>query len=113
MAEQKAAEVIATFGECPRCKGKRRMMETLGNELKEEGLIGKDLTVSLSEVGGTVIDPRQLSKLLVGGTMPGAFAAQDVCLDCGKVYTVRIVRRQVPTSTIVASGQMQKPPGVS
>lgn len=100
MTEQKAVEVIATFDKCPHCKGTRRMMETLGNELKEKGLLRKELNVGLAEVGGPIFDPERASKLVVGGTVPGMFALQDICLDCGRPYTVRIERKQVKLGLI-------------
>lgn len=112
MTEQNVAEVVALFDKCPYCGAKERMMETLGNELKEKGLIGEDRTVSLSEIGGPIFDPAKLGKLLVGSTVPAMYAAQDICLGCGRMHTVRIVKRQVPTTAVIAPGQAQSP-GVS
>lgn len=106
MTEQKAVEVIATFDECYHCGSKRRMMETLGNELKEKGLLRKDLNVGLVEIGGPILDPNRSSKLVVGGTVPGMYALQDICLGCGRPYIVRIEKKQVRLDMIPPKAPM-------
>jgi len=103
-------ELLAQFDCCPKCGDTRRMMETLGNELKEKGMIGDDLPVGLDEIGGPILDPRVADKVLIGGTTSGMFALRDVCLGCGEVYVVRIARKEVILRTGPLPGGPTKAP---
>lgn len=106
--DQEQVEVIARFGKCPWCGSNRRMMGELGEELKEQGLIGKDMEVGLHEVGGPLIDPRM--QMLSQSLRPGMFALRDICIGCGRTITVKIEKK---LTTIGMAPFGQQPPGVT
>lgn len=93
--QKQVVETLAEFKKCPRCGSTARMMETLGKEMKEQGLIGEDLDVGLNEMGGPLVDPRKANQMLSMSTRPGHFAMRDVCLSCGEIYVVKITRKPV------------------
>lgn len=117
--EQGGAEVLAVFDSCPgivirdevlsRCGSTRRMMGSLGDEMKKNGELEEEMNVGIHELGGPIIDPRKIPQMLATSLRPAMYALRDVCLDCGEVYTIRIERRVVPVNVAIAqAGQQQR-----
>lgn len=101
-------EVISEFRHCPRCGSTRRMMEELGKEMKEEGLVAENMDVCLDELGGPAVSPDASKKLLGQTIKPGMFALRDICIDCGELYVVKIMRKPVLVSNIPVAPFMRR-----
>lgn len=104
-ANEEKAETIAEYKSCPWCGSTDRMMGKLGKELKEQGLVGEDLKMGTTEVGGTVVDPRK--QMLSASLRPGMFALRDICIGCGREITVRIEKKLVRVSLGIVPSQKQ------
>ena len=104
-------QIIAEFDCCPQCGSTRRLAEEVAEEQREKGMMGKGLKYGLHQLGGPILDPRRVNKMLVGTKVPTATALLDVCLDCGNVYAVRLERGEVPLKGIIAQPG-QPPPGI-
>ena len=100
-------QIIAEFEKCPNCGSTRRLAEEVAVEQREKGMMGKGLKYGLHQLGGPILDPRRVNKMLVGTKIPTVTALLDVCLDCGTIYAVRLERGEVPLGAVVA----QPPPG--
>lgn len=93
--EKLRVEVIKRFDKCPDCGSTDRMMDRLGKEMKEQGLISEDMEVGLVEVGGPLVDPTKVGQMLTVSVRPGIFALRDICIGCGRQVTVKIERKMV------------------
>lgn len=102
--EKLQVEVIKRFEKCPDCGSTERMMGKLGDELKEQGLIGKDMEVGLIEVGGPIIDPTKTGQMLTKSIRPGMFALRDICIGCGRQVTVKIEKKMVEVNLQMIAG---------
>ncbi len=106
--DQTKPEVIVRFAKCPWCGSTDRMMGRLGKEMKEQGQVDEGMDIGLVEIGGPIIDPRKVSQMLSESIRPGMYALQDICVGCGRQFTVKIERRlmRVGMSTTPMTGKI-------
>jgi hypothetical protein len=109
--------IIAEFDRCPNCGSSEKLMESIADEQRKKGLIGKDVKYGLHELGGPVLDGRMVGKLLIGSKVPEAYCLLDCCLACGTIYATRITRGELPAYSRRKPGKglppFQMPPGIS
>jgi hypothetical protein len=94
--DKQKPRIIAEFSKCPVCGSTKRFAESIAAEQREKGLMGDDLPAGVWEFAGPIFDPRVVTKMLVGSTVPGIQAVIDICLDCGAVYAIRLIRLELP-----------------
>ena len=80
------------FKQCPNCGSDQRFMEQLGQELKDRKLAGEETNIYFSQASGTLMDGRKAAFMPIGIMLPGFQVATDICMDCGTIYAVRMVR---------------------
>ena len=97
-------EVIARYAKCPWCGSTDFMMQRLGKELKESGLIGENMDVGIQEVGGPIIDPSKAGQMLAVSMRPAMYALRDVCIGCGRDVTIKIEKRLVKIGITSTAG---------
>lgn len=98
MAGTDDRQVVARFDKCP-CGSTDRMMARVASAMKAKGLWPEGLPiedVGITEIGGPLIHPSMVPRLIVGGVVPGSWALIDCCLSCGTVYAIRITDGPVP-----------------
>lgn len=108
--EQPKVEVIARFEECPWCGSKDKMMGRLAEEMVEQGLLSEGMDIGIVEIGGPIIDPTKVSKMLTVSMRPGMFALRDICVGCGREITVKIEKRLTEVRLGVVPGQLPRNP---
>ncbi len=83
------------FKKCPNCSSELRFAEQLAGELKSKGWAMPDFTFCLQIVRTPIIDKRVQAKIPIGSSVPGMHIHTDICMECGTVYAVRIMREDV------------------
>ncbi len=92
MVEENSKQWVKEFSKCPACGGENRMFEQMGKELKERGLASEDMNFYYDMKNGALANQDMMTRLPIGGELPAFSVAQDICLDCGCIYTVRLER---------------------
>jgi len=90
-------KVIAEFKECPDCKVDARLMDPIIQEEIAKGNMSKDVLSCASADITFIIDPKHPP--ITGGRVAGARVLRDICIKCGRTYTVRIDRGYVTLPT--------------
>ena len=102
---------IITFPQCPVCGSKERYCESLGNQEKARGHMGKELSFCFQVIEGICLDKAVEPKLPMGTTLPAYHVTTDICMGypdkpCGTVYVTRIIEGVVMKQPqIVLPGQ--------
>jgi len=96
-----------TFTKCPCCGSEDRFFEQLGNELKARGLAREEWNFHLDVREGVVVDPTKEAAIPIGSEVPSFGIITDVCMNCGCVYAIDLIRHDVKKT--VAPAQMIPP----
>lgn len=88
------------FTKCPCCGSEERFLEQLGDELKARGLAREDWNFHLDVRTGVVADPTKEAAIPIGSEVPGYGLKTDICMDCGCVYAIDILRSDAKKSVI-------------
>ncbi len=83
-----------TFLVCPNCGNPNRFMEQLGQELKDKGWASEEVRTCLTSNQGTFLDKTRVNLIPIGSTVPGFLIETDICMNCGTVYAVKLVRTE-------------------
>jgi len=81
-----------TFTKCPCCGGEDRFMEKLGEELKAKGMAREEWNFHLDIKQGVVIDSAMANSIPIGSEVPGYGFMTDICMDCGCIYAIDLLR---------------------
>ena len=83
-----------TFSECPVCHSTNRFFEQMAQEVKDRGLAHPNWIFSYDTREGVVADQEKLklNQVPIGSELPAYFLRTDICMDCGNVYAVELVR---------------------
>ena len=103
-------QVIAEFSACPHCGSKRRFVNSIADEQRQKGLFGDDV-VGVFGTSGALLDPKKMSKMVIGTKIPAFDATLDICIDCGTVYAVRLIRSEAMLQVQMGKSKFQMPPG--
>lgn len=95
------------FPVCPNCSGTDRFMEQLGQELKDRGLTPPETRVYMESKDGTLMNDKMVSRLPIGAIIPGFHIATDICMTCGTIYAVELVRTEGKFMGIQKSSGLQ------
>lgn len=96
-----------TFTKCPCCGSEDRFLEQLGSELKARGLAREEWNFHLDVKQGVVVDPTKTAAIPIGSEVPGYGYITDICMNCGCIYAIDIIRRDVKKT--IAPVQMTPP----
>ena len=93
-------EFKATFTRCPNCGSTDRFFEQMAQELKDRGLARPEWNFHYDVRNGVVADQQkmQLNQVPIGSELPGYVIQTDVCMQCGTVYAVELLRLQAKVS---------------
>jgi len=80
------------FGQCPCCGSEDRFLEQLGNEMKERGLAREEWNFRMDVKQGPVVDNAKAAAIPIGSEIPGYGFMTDICMNCGCMYAVDIMR---------------------
>ena len=103
-------QIIAEFDKCPGCGSTNRLAGSVADEQKAKGLLGEDWKLGIYQMGGVIVDPNKVNQMLVGTKVPVVSALVDVCMDCGMIFAVRLVRGE---KSLQAVQMPPLPPGSS
>jgi len=105
-------QIVAEFDKCPACGSTKRFVEELANEVKAKGWMHPELNFVAYIIRGMVKQdsPEIEAKIPIGSIVPGYGIMLDVCLDCGCIYAVKLVRDEA-RKTLPLGPQMKIPPG--
>lgn len=92
-------ELVKTFDKCPMCGSAERLCEAMGEEVRAKGLCRKEWVFHYDIRDGVVTDTKKLEAIKTGDELPTYVIMTDICLNCGCVYAVKIVK-----------GNVRKPP---
>lgn len=97
------AEWVQEIPVCPVCGSDRRFFESIGEELKQRGLLSDDTESYYEMKAGAVGSKGMIAKLVIGASVPAFGVGTDICLGypdkpCGNIYAVRIERTNVKKS---------------
>lgn len=81
-----------TFTKCPCCGGENRFFEQMADEMKERGLARPEWHFRYDMRDGIVVDPQKVASIPIGSEVPQYGFATDICIDCGCIYAIDIVR---------------------
>lgn len=90
-------KTIAEFDKCPDCGASARLMGPIIQEEVAKGNMSSDLAGYTQVSVYCNVDQRRPP--IVGGRIPGARVFKDVCVNCGREYTVRIETGHVTLPT--------------
>lgn len=107
-------QIIAEFDKCPNpnCGSTKKLAGDVAAEELKKGHMEEGLKYGLFELGGPILDPRKVNRMLVGTKVPTVSALVDCCTECGMIYAVRIQRGEVPLKVLVGGPPGQSPPGI-
>ncbi len=105
--DKQKPRIVAEFVKCPVCGSTKRFADSVAAEERAKGLMGDDVPAGVWEFAGPIFDPRRVDKMLVGSMVPGIRVVTDVCLDCGTMYAVRLIREEFPLQLM----KLERPPG--
>ena len=86
---------VIEFKKCPNCGSTNRYCESLGNQEKARGHMGKELSFCFQVIEGICMDKGKEPTLPIGTTLPAYHVTTDICSDCGTLYVTQIVENQV------------------
>ena len=89
-----------TFSQCPNCGSDQRFCEQLAKEMKERGLARLEWRYSYDVREGVVIDPTKQAQIPIGSVIPGFHIALDICMDCGALYAIELIRLDAKVSVM-------------
>ncbi len=95
------------FTKCPCCGCEDRFLEQLGDELKDRGLARQDWDFHMDVRQGVVLDQTKADAIPIGSEVPGYGLKTDICMGCGCIYAIDIVRSDVKKS--IAPAQIVPP----
>ena len=89
----------ATFILCPNCGSNERFLESLAQELKDRGLADREWSFSFDARQGVVVDQERArqGRIPIGSELPGFAIRTDICMKCGTIYAVELIRLQGKT----------------
>ena len=99
-----------TFTKCPCCGSEDRFLEQLGNEMKDRGLTRKDWSFHLDVKQGVVADNTKQAAIPIGAKVPGYGYMTDICMDCGCIYAIDIMRYNVEKGVAAPSPKLHMEP---
>lgn len=79
---------------CPNCGSPDRFMEQLGQELKDRKLFKEEMRAYYEVKQGTLLDQSRVAFIPLGSMLPGFHIATDICMKCGTIYAVELVRTE-------------------
>ena len=102
-----SGEIIAEFSKCPACGSEKRFVEEMAKEMKDKGWMREQLSFFALMINGVVKDenPVSESKIPIGSNVPAYGIGLDVCLDCGCIYAVKLIRDEVTKTLPVKLSQ--------
>lgn len=105
-------ELVARFDKCPCCGSTRRFVEEMANEVKAKGWMSPFFNFCAHVIQGIVREdnPQIEAKIPIGSTIPVFVIPLEVCLDCGCLYAIKLVRAEAK-KTVPLGPQMKIPPG--
>jgi len=99
-------EYPVKFDKCPLCGCKERLLEEIGNELRQKGKVGdRYLSSADPPISMLQLDPTKPTL-----SAPSVTAITDICARCGFKYTTMVIKQDVPiTGKIIQPGQGKQP----
>jgi len=85
-------ELLGEFNECPVCKGTNFLMNKLVKEAIAEGKTTEDTSPCLLLMSAHAVSQKHIP--LIGSLIPTGVAITDTCLDCGVVFSRKILRTE-------------------
>ncbi len=87
-------ETVGRFSKCPCCGSERRFVQELADEQKAKEWMNSLVNFYALFIQGVVKDddPVVERKIPIGSQVPTYGIGLDVCLDCGCIYAVELVR---------------------
>lgn len=81
-----------TFTKCPCCGSEDRFLELLGQEMKDRGLTRPEWNFHYDVRNGAVLDQNKEDCIPIGSEIPAYSLVTDICMNCGCVYAIDIIR---------------------
>jgi len=91
------------FKQCPCCGSEDRFFEQLCNELKAKGFAREEYHFHKEMKQGVVMDKTKIDAVPIGSEIPGYGFQTDICMNCGCVYAIDIIRNDAKKSVDVSS----------
>ncbi len=104
-------EVIAEFDKCPVCGSPERFAETLAKEAKEKGHMAPDYEYYTNVIQGPVRQASWENKIPFGATITALWAGTDICMNCGTMYGLKLIKGFAHKPAIPPGGEVPPPGG--
>ena len=103
------------FPKCLGCGGTEFLCEMLSKKMKKRGLMRPEYEVYFEMKQGVVKDDSLIMNLPIGDSVPSFTVFSDICLQCGRVCTLKIIEgkaeKKLPSQIQIPGKVMPKMQG--
>ena len=97
MVDKKELEFPMEFKKCPACGSAETVGKTVGDEEKAKGKMKPESVAIIENKAVVFYDPKVVSL-----TCTMLILQTDICLKCGTIYCVKIIKQQMQTAQLQA-----------